>query len=66
MATANGVARKRESRPALTERLPMICLLGGDDQKDTTELLRRQRLLPFGLTETRANLIAELAWGALV
>ncbi len=65
MATANGVALKRESRPALTERLPMICLLGGDSQKDTTELLRRQRLVTFGLTDTRANLVAELAWGAI-
>ena len=66
MATAKGVAPKRESRPVLTERLPMICLLGGDGHGDNTELLRRQRLVPFGLTETRANLIAELAWGALV
>ncbi len=66
MATDRGVAHKRESRPALTERLPMICLLGGDDQKDTTKLLRKQRLVPFGLSDTRANLIAELAWGALI
>lgn len=65
MATIHGVAHKRESRPALTERLPMICLLGGDDRKDATELLRRQRLVPFGFSETRANFIAELAWGAL-
>lgn len=43
----------------------MICLLGGDSQKDTTELLRRQRLVPFGLTDARASLVAELAWGAL-
>lgn len=65
MATFRGVAHKRESRPALTERLPMICLLGRDDQKDTTELLRKQRLVPFGLSKTRAALVAELAWGTL-
>ncbi len=65
MATVHGVARKRESRPAQTERLPMICQLGGDDQKDTITALRRQRLVAFGMSQIRADLIASLAWGAL-
>ncbi len=65
MATVRGVARKRESRPALTERLPMICQLGGDDQKDNITDLRRQRLALFGMSNVRADLVASLAWGAL-
>lgn len=65
MATVQGVAPKRESRPVLTERLPMICQLGGDDQKDTIATFRRQRLVALGLSKTRADLVASLAWGAL-
>lgn len=65
MRISTGVAPKRESRPASTERLPMVCLLGGDDHEDTIATLRRQRLAAFGLSNVRADLVASLAWGAL-
>lgn len=65
MATAMGVAPKRERRPAKTERHPVICQLGGDDYGDTIATLRRQRLTAFGLSNVRADLVAFLAWGAL-
>lgn len=63
MKIAKGVAPKRESRPVVTERLPMICLLGGDGHEDNTTVLRRQRLALFGLSNVRADLVASLAWG---
>ncbi len=65
MVQSSGVAPKRESRPALTERLPMICQLGGDNQDDNIPTLRRQRLAAFGLSKVRSDLVASLAWGTL-
>jgi hypothetical protein len=59
----NATAKAR-SRPAVgTERL-LNCLLAGDDAGNTTTALRIQRLASIsGITGTRAQLIAGLAWG---
>jgi hypothetical protein len=55
---------KRESRPAfVAQRLPMICQLGGDGQKDSTDTLRHQRLSVLGIAGTRALLLSRLVWG---
>ena len=65
MATCKGRSHpiKRESRPAMSERLPE-CLLGGDIYGNTTTALRLQRIAAVvGLTGARANGIAGLAWG---
>lgn len=56
---------KRESRPASTaQRLPTICLLGGDNENDSTATLRLQRLQPLGIVGSRAKTLALLIWNA--
>jgi hypothetical protein len=68
MASSKGHPRpvKRRSRPAGTERLPMICQLGGDTLANTTHLHRLQWLQQHGIYGQRADLIAVMAWGGVV
>ena len=58
------VPANARSRPvALTGRL-LNCQLGSDDnQGNTTETLRLQRLRLLGILGQRAAVIASLAWG---
>lgn len=66
MAVSRGVSPvKRESRPAfVAQRLPMVCQRGSDRRNDSTGTLRLQRLLPLGIIGPRADLLAQLIWGA--
>lgn len=58
-----GVPVEARNRPvALTGRF-LICQLAGDNDGSTTETLRLQRLLPLGISKSRAKLIASMAWG---
>ncbi len=66
MATVTARATQpanRKGRASDTRPLP-IYLNNGTDT-DSTARLRRQRLAPLGLSKIRADLVAELAWGAL-
>ena len=57
------VPDEARSRPVAVTGRPLICLLGGDNDGNTTETLRLQRLLQLGISQNYATLIAGMAWG---
>jgi len=66
MASRKGHPRptKRKSRPAGTERLSMMCQLGGDISSNITHQRRLQWLQQHGVYGLRAHLVAGMAWEA--
>lgn len=66
MAASKGSSRpsKRESRPAGTERLPLICQLGGDKQDNSSSTLQVQFLTArVGMSAAAAAILAPMVWG---
>lgn len=66
MAASKGSSRpnKRESRPAGTERLPMVCQLGGDNQNNSSSTLQVQFLTArLGISAAAASALAPMVWG---
>lgn len=66
MAKPKGISRpgKRESRPAGTERLSMICQLAGDASINSSSALQVQFLTSrVGLSAAAASVFAPMVWG---
>jgi hypothetical protein len=66
LALRNAPAEAQRSRPVVGTGRLLICHPAGDNQGNTTEALRLQRLRLLGILGQRAAVIASLAWGETV